>query len=296
MPPRKIRPRIFIAAILLAVVSAAGVVVIQIAQQDRNSKHTIAPTAIPIMNYYEPFQVTNVLVETNPTAQYPVVVHVHGGLRDGCVRLRTANVRYQDTDIQITIFAGYRHNRGTMCFQLVSPVTLAIPLDVAALLPGDYTLNVMGQSQIITIVPEVKSAATEFNSEPMGIHVREIEYVPLSDIVGQPAIRVKGDYSVECPYLIGVTQRLSDHQITLILHIIESGDDHCQQNRENLPETMPLLIPLDLHSVGDYTLTLGDQTLSFTLESPPSPIEFAGMTWLSPLTEPPTDPFWLPVN
>lgn len=298
MPSHKIHPRIFIAAILLAVVSTFGVVIVWNARSDNDSQHTFSPTAIPISDFYEPFQMTDVLVETNPMARYPVVVHVHGSLRDGCTRLRTTNVHYHEKDIQITIFAGYRNYWGTMCTQLTNPITLSIPLDTAILDPGDYILSVMGQTQTITIAPEVKSAAIPFSPEPTGFDVRKIEYVPSSDIAGQPAVRVSGNYSIDCPYLVGVEQQTSNHQITLTPHIVELRDDYCQQNRENLPEIMPLLIPLDLVnlSIGEYTLTLGDQTLSFILESSPAQIEFTPYTWPPPLTEPPADPFWLPVN
>lgn len=303
MPPRKIRPRIFIAAILLAVVSASSVVVVwQIRGDDNNISptQTVGPT---IHDSHMSFYAVNFLVETNPTSTQPLVVHVHGGLSDSCTRLRAGLVHYHAQEIYVSLVMGVRGRSDMLCAGMIYPITVSIPLDVAALAPGNYTLNVMGQTQTITITPEMQAAASALDTTTTGLDIKSIEYIPISDIEDQPAVQIRGQYTIDCPYIIGVVQQTEGDHITLIPRAaaVESAlipDTDCRQNTFNLPEPMPLEIPLDLADLplGEYTLTVGDQSVKFDLDAAPTPPRIISGASTTPLTEPPTDPFWLPVN
>ncbi len=302
MPSRKIHPRVFVAAILLTVVSAFGVVSVR-QVWGTTSKQNPSPTpSIPISDFAMPFYVSNLLVETNLDSSQPLVVHVHGGLADSCTRIRYGIVHYNESDIRILLYMGFR-NQFAACAGMIYPITVSIPLDVAALAPGDYTLNVMGQTQTITITPEMQAAAVAFDTATTGLDIESLEYIPVSDIEDQPAVQIRGHYTIDCPYIIGVVQQTEGNRITLIPRAasVESElipDTDCRQNHYDLPEPMPLVIPLDLADLplGEDTLTVGDKSLKFDLDAAPVPPRIIPADWMTPMTEPPADSLWLPVN
>lgn len=291
MQTRKIGTRIFIAAILLAIVAAIGVVSVWGAGDEKSKSGGSTSFQQSITNLYGPLSVGNFLVEANSNSAQSLVVHIHGLLPDNCYRLRNGIVHYQKQEIRITLYSGFRANYGYACLQLGTYINVAVPIDVAALAPGDYTLNVMGQTQTVTITPEMQAAALAFNAEPSGIDITRIEYVAFSEIAGQPALKIDGHFTVDCPYIIGVIQHTEGYHIS----VIPKAGNVC--GNPYLPETMPLDIPLDLAGLplGKYTLTVGDQSLKFDLNAAPTPPRILPASE-PPITEPPADPFWLPVN
>lgn len=302
MHARKVRPAIWLTASFVALVSAISVVVVASAVQNDTPDPT--PTAVPISNQYRTFFASDVFVEINPSSSLPIIAHVSGSLPNSCIHLQLGIVHYDDQEIHVVLYMGVRGRSDMVCLQMQVSASLSIPIDVAALAPGDYTLDVMGLTQTITITPEMQAAASVFDSTTTGIDVDQIRYVPASRTFdNQPALQIRGHYTIDCPQIIGVVQHTDGDHITVVPRaaLVESRlspNIACRENLYDLPAPMPLEIPLDFANLplGNYTLTVGDHSLEFDLDAPPAPLDIMLHDWPEPLTEPPANPNWLPVH
>jgi hypothetical protein len=296
------------AAVVLALGIPAMWLILDTNPNDPLSRLVTANTPLPfdIREHQQPLYVENVQVEINPAATQPLMVYVYAHLADPCYRMRIGVIHYHEQTITASLYMGFRMRNDAGCFGVLMPISVAFPLDIASLPPGDYTLSVNGWSQSITITPELIAAAqSSQNSDSIGVD--DLQYFPQDD-AGRPFIRVQGRYPIDCPYIIGVVQQTDADTIELSAHAatVEFGIRYnmpCQENYFRLPETMPLDIPLDLTGLptGEYTLTMGDKAIQFNLDSlrpPPTP-RFHPTNRPSdptPLLESYPTPLQLPVN
>src|SRR5574341_199782 len=140
----------------LKAISLASLIVLVVTACAPAVNPTVVPTlttqTLPTQTVSREAQVHGVEIQITNTAPVQVSAVVRGNLTESCATLGESQVEYASNTFQITVYALSPGDRG--CVQATTPFETTVPLDVADLPAGTYTVIANGVSAVFTLPVE----------------------------------------------------------------------------------------------------------------------------------------------
>lgn len=149
---------------------------------------------------------------------------VKGNLPDGCTKIKEANTTLEGNTFHINLIT--ERSAGAPCTEALVPFEEMIPLDVAGLLKGDYTLEVNGVTETFQLLADnILGTASPVSGEAKEIVWAEAEALILSGTVAQ----VTQFHSLQVTLTLNDGRQVitTEPAIDEVMRVIETCGDPC---------------------------------------------------------------------
>lgn len=219
----------------------------------------------------QPANVTSVTVEDRDGA---VVAVVQGEFSDGCQQVG-GNVQTVREDTVVVGLLLQPTPSDMMCTQVITPFTEEVPLDVAGLAAGSYTVSVNGASAEFTLgataaetageEPATEEDATEESTSEESADTRApVASVTVEQREGQTVIVVSGELPNPCYEAQAGSAQVNGATITADVTVTPPAPD-MMCAAVITPYTVEIPVETDL-APGDYQVTVNDTVVDVTVQ------------------------------
>ena len=208
-----------------------------------------------------------VIAEATPPAAF--AIEIQGHFRDGCTSLHSVTQAFDGERIIVTV--NTLRDPEAMCTMALVPFTYTIPLNIAGLEAGEYTVEVDGVTATLTLseedevtIPRGYFGIAEDEMVVGRAMVEQVEVLILESYPVQINVVIEGYLGDGCTELSGIAQSVEGNRIYLTVYTERPVDAICTLALVGFEET----VSLDLTELepGEYTIVVHNVTEELVLD------------------------------